>query len=490
MTDIVDNTDSVTLEEPIRQEPIIEESKLNFEVTQEYSSNKPEPIKGESEVERTSMPSSTIEDVRLMLAKHKESKIAEGEGGEKWFNTLQAGSENTPLADMLSKTTSRIPAKFKQKISINGKDLNGGTPKLGSKEGVKYTGEAARLRIRQALGMGTAMTAPLWHSGFWVTLKTPSEASLLELYRQINNYKISLGRSTYGLQFSNSTTYTSKALMEFIVDHIYNTTLKLDDNNDLAKHVDVRDLPILIWAIACATWPRGFNYDRACATDPTICRHVTEEKLDLRKLQWTDSLSLTDRQVTHMLNRTLNSVTVEQLDIYKSDFIRGKDTRVKISENGYVTLKTPTIQEHLDAGVKWVDGIENRYAKIMTESEGDREKGLFNQAKATLMRQYSHFVKSIEVNEEEYKDRELIDEVLDDLSSEDGFRDKFIESCGKFIDESVISLIAIPTYKCASCGEEQSPNKSKGLFSSLIAIDVANTFFTLLVQRLMKIQNR
>jgi hypothetical protein len=474
-------------DEPSTPIPVASKSNINFKVDLEYST----PLdKLPDNQEYVDMPTTNIGQIKEVLSSVIDKKLADGKEANAWLNTLNQGAQQAIFDDGLNKTTAREGASFTQKVISETGDLNAGIPKFKSKEGVKYTGEAARMRLRSNLGLGTAFTFPLWHSGFWITIKTPTEAALLELYREITSEKISLGRSVYGLMFSNSTSYTSKILLDFVLDNLYNTTLNVPDNDDIRNYIRVQDLPILIWGIACATWPKGFPYQRACIVDPDKCKHVITEKLDLKKLQWTDTSSLSTRQINHMSNRTANSMSLESVKLYVDEFTRGINKTVKLSDNGSVTLKVPTAHEHIEAGQKWISSIEERYGRSMLESENDREKYLYNQARATAMRQYSHFLKSLNVLDEEYDDRDIIDTMLDDMSSEDSFRDAFMEACSDFIDESIVSLIAIPTYKCPNCGMEQAPNRKKGVFSSLIAIDVAQTFFTLLVQKLTKIENR
>ena len=147
-----------------------EVAKTNFNQTLEYTASIPELVAGE---EIADMPTSNIEGIREVLTKVTDPKLAEGEQGAKWFSTLNGGAEANVFGDGFSKTLAREDALFEQTVKSEVGDLKAGTPKFNSKQGTKYTGEAALIRIKSSLGLGTAFTVPLWHSGFWVTLKSP-----------------------------------------------------------------------------------------------------------------------------------------------------------------------------------------------------------------------------------------------------------------------------------------------------------------------------
>lgn len=459
----------------------------NYTLSMPYSSPLEKPIVG---LEQMDLPSNNMKDISDTLKKLTDKDMLKGEADQDWFNVLNNSFSAGIMDDGLSTNLSRPNASFKQSIPSANGELRAGIPKFKSAPGTAYTGQAARIRIKASLGLGTAFTVPLWHSGFWLTLKTPSEGDLLDLYRQISSEKVVLGRNTTGLIFTNSSSYTSKALIDFAVDNLYSTSLDLADNANIRNHIDIRDLPIIIWGMACATWPKGFQYRRPCVIDPDNCKHVITELIDLSKIQFTDNSRLTELQIVHMSNRAPASMSVDSLITYKKQFLNGIDTKVKLTDSGSIVLKTPTVQEHIDAGYKWVSAIESKYGQVMTESNEDRETHLFKHARATAMRQYSHNVKSIEIGDDVYDDRETIDDALDDMSGDDKIREKFLETVATYIDDSMVSIIAIPTYECPSCKKQQVPSKNIGMFSGLIAIDVAQTFFTLLVQKLRKIDNR
>jgi hypothetical protein len=183
-------------------------------------------------------------------------------------------------------------------------------------------------------------------------------------------------------------------------------------------------------------------------------------------------------------------MTVESVQRYVDDFLVGKEKTYSLAPNVEMVLKMPDVTQHISAGYAWVTSIEERYARAMTLEPEEREQYLMDQAKATTMRQYGHFVKRFIVDGEEIDETADIDLYLNDLSADDAVREKFIEICGEYRDESVVSLVAIPTYDCPSCGKPQKKHEEGKPFGELIPLDVAQAFFPLLIQKVGQIRQR
>lgn len=436
------------------------------------------------------MPSATIAETRKTLENLPQTPLGADKNSQNWIGVLNGGITSVPYSDGFVNTTAREEAQFEQTVTAPTGPLHGFTPKFRVREGVKPTGESARFQIRAAMGLGTVFTVPLWHSGFWITLKAPPEGELLELYRKIAAEKVILGRSSYGFMFSNGTSYTSRILLDFVLENMYESSLALKEDEDIREYIRVPDLPLLIWGMACATWPGGFQYQRACISDPEKCKHVVKEKLNLSKLLWTDTTALTQFQIKHMASKQRASMTTDAVKRYVDEFIRGQDSKVEVTPTLSMVLRIPNVTEHIDAGHRWINTIEETYSRALSLEEGSRNDYLLSQGKATAMRQYTHFVKAVEANEQEYDELTVIEETLNDLTADDKIRNKFMEKTRAYLDDSVVSLIAIPSYKCPNCGGEQHHESDLKKHPNLIPLDVTQTFFQLLVQKLRKIEER
>lgn len=472
-------------EEKQIKEPIINK---NFTQIAEFSF----PIEGDFDYqnETAPMPSNLLSESKKVIDDIPNLNLTETQENREWVAAVNSGLTAVVSANGLNNTVLREGADFQQAIESDIGLLAAATPILKIKDDKKLSGEKARIHIRQALNLGSIFGVPLWHSGFWIRLKAPSEGDLLELYRQVISDKISLGRSTYGLLFSNDTSYISKAILDFCIKHVYDSSLSIPENDDIRNYIKTPDLPILFWGLTNAIYPNGFQYTRACVTDPEKCNYVLKERLDLSKLLWTDKTCLTKHQINHMTKRQRGSMNIESLKRYSEEFLRGQNKKIILSDKVSIIVKIPTSVEHIDAGYRWINAIEDNYGKALIQDETKRDTFLINQGKATMMRQYAHFVSSIEVSDESYDELETIENILNDLTADDKIRNNFIEKVAEYLDESVVSLVAIPTYKCPNCGGLQHSRKDNSRFMNLIPLEIPNTFFSLVLTRIRKIETR
>lgn len=477
------------LEEAIPAEPAPEP---NFKQTQQYSSSGMGKHWNRLD-EIAVLPGASTTNTRAVIADLPAAKIGSSDAAAEWMTGINDGMDNTPWRMGMESTVSQPGSDWRQEIPTAEGNIAGYVPKFVTKAGVKPTGESARFQIRASLGLGSSFMAPLWHSGFWVTLRSPQEADLQNLYRQITQDKVTLGRQTYGYIFSNNTAYSTKAMMDFVRDHLYDHSIVLDKDEDIGDYIRVPDLQLLIWGMACATYTSGFQYQRSCVADMEKCRHVIKEKLNPAKLLWTDMSKLTESQKRHMLKKKRNSVSKEEVKRYVSEFVTGQAERIEINDNLAMVLQVPSVNDHIASGYKWVGTIEETYAAVLTEDPKARDKFLSDQGRATAMRQYGHFVKEVISGEVTYsqedKEGDIIEDGLSDLTGEDKVREVFLTKVRDYIDRSIVSLVAIPTFTCPNCGGHQTGETHRH-HPELIPLDVQQVFFQILVRRLVKIEAR
>lgn len=412
-------------------------------------------------------------------------KLAEGDQGQKWGRSYLLSSETMLNGNVLTNSLAREDAMWDQKVTHEGERIGAGRPRFGGSQGGVISGERALIKTAAALGLGGMVQIPLWHSGIWVSIKAPSETSLLELYRRIANEKIQFGRTTSGMLFSNSGIYTVSYVTNFALQHVYDSSMRDSSPEYLKGIIKAPDIPILIWGLACAIFTRGYRYARPCTTDPSSCQHVTHGTLDLGKMIFTDSDSLSDWQKRLMVRRN-DKFTTEEVEQYQNERLRGANRRIAINDILSIVLKVPTIREYESSGFKWVDGIVNMLEGALgTSLRGDqRENYVREQAKLTALRQYSHWVKEVQVDEDIIEDQDTLEQFIGTLSGSPEITDRFLEEVGTYIDDSVLSVIAIPRYKCDECDGEQKADVHDHFHPYLLPVDVIRVFFTQLRQRL------
>jgi hypothetical protein len=476
---------------PVEQEEPVQ-TKSGKNATQHYPLSIPET----KETELLSLPTDYASNVRDVLNELPNIDLTDNPEAREWVEVLNQGLEMLPAQEMFKDTLSEADdGNFTQKPEYNGKLLIPGAPKFEKLENSVLKGEKAVIRVLQTLGLGSLFQVPLWHTGIWVTIKPPTEAEIIELNRQLINDKIQFGRSTYGLAFANTVAYTVDRLMDFIIDHIYNTTLKTESltGDQLKKMISCQDFPILLWGIACTIYSSGFKYQRACITNPEKCNHILEETINVTKLLWVNIESLTDYQKEHMSFRQARTRTAEQIERYKDELKVVHNSRVKLDADKdiHMTIKSPSMAEYIEGGYAWISSIVDAVEKTISSDlpSDEKEALIIRYAQASRLRQYGHWVESIEVETNITGDQETINELLNVLSSDDQIFASMMGKIKAYINHSVTALVGIPSFDCPKCSEKQEDNVYPQ-FTNIIPLDVQQLFFGLFTQRLIKLTDR
>ena len=448
----------------------------------------------ERTVNKVSMPSTFMDDRRSRVGDSLDPKLAGSAGAREWHDGVIRGEALLHEDDIYRATVENPNAEWHQAIETQGRKLMGSVPQLASVSGEALSGERGALRFMRFAGLGTIFSIPLWHTGIWITLKTPSEARLLEFNREMITDKINLGRDTHGLALSAMVSAYSDRLLKVAMDHLYTSNLKTD--KDLFDVISSHDIPLIIWGMACVIWNNGFQYERSCTHDPEKCNHIEQEKIDVTKLLWVNKNALTPWQVSHMTRRKGGEVTMEDVERYKKEMLNQQNRRVAMPGNDgqsyYFDLHVPTIREFIDHSNDWINSIVYSIERALEEEPGEDQRQAFitQNSKSTIMRQYAHWIDAIAFDDNTINDKETIGSILEYLSSDDVARDKYMQEIKNYIDDSAVAVIGIPTYDCTNCGGKQKFDSKNEALSAIIPLDILQTFFSLLVQKTISILAR
>lgn len=489
---VVENVSAEVVEET---ESKVELKKCNYQVDYEID----KVIEWDDNAETVTLPADFAEQARQVLLDTPNINLTDSDESRKWAAGVSEGLEFVTYGNVLNKTVNDEDAMFKQCVDHNGANLVAGSPKLKNIQNQNLKGERATIRLMSHIGLGTLFQTPLWHSGIWVTFKPPVETEIVELNRLLMSDKIRFGRTSYGLMFSNTVAYSTMRIVDFIIDHIYETSIKPEEVSvvDLKNIILSQDIPSLIWGFVCTMYPDGFQYQRSCIADPEKCNHVIQAKLNLSKLQWTNKNALSEACLAHMFDRKAKTKTKQNIIDYQKTILKTQKRQVDIDTPvGNVLkfiLKSPTINEYIDAGQQWIGNITNTIEQAvgLNSSQEEKEELIKNHAQSTSMRQFGHWVESIEFESNVIDDKGTIDSTLNILSAEDDIRVKFLESVSDYIDESTISLIGIPVFDCPKCASTAVGKKvNRPEFANIIPLDVLQLFFDLLMQKMGRIRQR
>lgn len=414
-------------------------------------------------------------------------KVQNDARGNTWWNAFKQAGKHIQSKGVYEATVARESAEWAQRIEYENLKLSMGKPpavnvgKAGS-----LVGEQAIQAIQNAMGLGTQLQVPLWHSGVWVTLSTPTDAELLNLERRIQDEKISLGRDTSGALFSNNMVYIIKHVYNFILEHVYSVTMEDYTPERFSSILRVTDMQTLIHAMACSIYPNGYEHGQPCTIHPDKCQHVTKDWINLTKMFWTDRTRLTKKQVKHMANRVAQH-KLEDIVAYQEEGKIGDGRLLEFDNDVKMVLRIPTIEQYVTSGTVWVEEVVDLVERIMTTERATTDKNDYIAAQARLvtLRQYGHWIKSVSMGDAIVLDEpELINDLLNRLSASDTIVDKFLADIKVYVEEATMSIVAIPSYKCPGCQGTMSSEETK--HPHLIPVDALITFFTLRDHRTLR----
>lgn len=406
------------------------------------------------------------------------------------IESLRKGFNVHPTLGIFRRTMRRKGSNWRQSIESENGILAANKPQFKD-PGTKLTGEKGMMHIRALLGFGSLVQVPMWHSGFWMTFKAPSDSALLELERRIAEEKVSLGRRTHGLMFANNSVFFNNHLIDFALDHVYSTTLTKEE--DIKDKLKVTDIPILIWGLACTIWPNGFEYARTVPkTSGDGGLELRKGKLSLGKLQVTDLSSLTKAQTRHMSNNRNRDMSDDSLARYfeqfgETDKAPMMNKRIRIDDMVEVELHVPSVKQYLLSGTSWINNIVTMVDRAfqLPPTDNRRDRYIDEHGAATYLRQYAHFIKAIHFADGTMVDTvDDVDSALDVLSENITISKSFYKQVIEFMEDSTITAIGIPAET------EEDEGKSYPRLQHILPLDVGSTFFILLQRKSVLIRSR
>ena len=400
---------------------------------------------------------------------------------ESYYNSIEENISTNSFVESM-----KIPGSFwTQKIEHLGGNIGPRKAAIGDINEDKLTGAAAVYHMQALLSAGTSVTHPFWASGVFLTIRNPSDSELGLLEESIRREKISVGRTTLGLAYSNQSVFLVKHVFNFIKDHIYKTSVKdlsSQENKDIGDILKITDLYPLIHLLACTIYPDGHAYNSPCLnTEPSKCGSVVTEVLQLFKMFWNKDSSITPEMRRFMANPDAKK-TVKEIEEYQKLVAENCSDVIDDIHPGFkVVARIPTINEYIESGERWImemgNTITNKLGTNLTDVQ--RNNLITEQAKLTSLREYVHcFDKIIYANGKEVEKRADIEAVFNVMSTNHEVVDNVSKAMNSFISRHTLTVIGIPNYVCVVCGKQHNPDVASehSLFTPL---DPMNLFFIL-----------
>lgn len=494
-------SESASVESPEQEEiPVAKDDEPN----RTTGHDEQREIVSEATVSDDKMINERIEDVLALLmaplsemsdASSKELAISDKVAINKYASSVYQAIRNHVSEEQEGNTPFDQDGAYWQQLASHDTGLIGAArPRMAHSRNGVISPKNAGNAMRSAVGLGSTLSVPLWHTGIWVRLDAPMNITLLELQRRIGMSKISLGRNTSGAAFNNTSVYIYTHLIDMILEHVAGSTL---GNNvtvqQLKETILVTDMPALIWGMASIIWPNGYPLVRPCVSDPTKCNHVDEAHINIGRLHWVNDRALSTFQ-RNLMSKRENVVTKEQLEQYQTEHVAPQEKLIEVNDATKISLKVPTIAEYFDAGHRWVDNIvasaHDAFGNELSDSE--RDDYVAECAAASRLRVYSHWVNHIAFydNDEEVsriEEREGIENALEVLTPDTELCDDIIGKIDAYIPQSIISAIGIPRYQCPACKGSSPDEGALTQLPEILQLEVAQVFFTLMQSLLKKV---
>lgn len=488
---------AVSPEKPVAEQTDIALVPQSFDATIEKPYREQIPI--EPGDDTYFLPSALQKDIADRFSKSPNFTLGTDPQSVRWAKVLSDSETNRSYQDSLHSVFEKDDTLFTQGVEVNKQSYGPSYPKFRSSENELIKGNNAVLRMLSHLGMGSMFQVPLWHSGFWITFKPPTESELVELQRQMSSDKIQFGRYSYGRLHSNLVGYTVNRLVDFALSHVYDTSLKTTEIsiNQLKSYIVVQDIFPLLWGLMATVYPKGFQYSRSCTADPEKCHHVVTEKINLTRLLWVDRNALSTTQKAHMTQRQSQSMSKDSVLQYQQQFLQFKPTRFKLIEEQDkdvdIYFQTSTVENYVNATFEWIDAIVQTVedvAELGETTQEEKEALIVTHGNASILRQAAHQVAKLEFATNTIEDHATINETLDALSSNPEIVRNFLKHLDEFNAQSTVAVVGIPSYTCPSCQKDQYERSLNEMFTNIIPLDVIQLFFDFITQRIEKISRR
>lgn len=334
-------------------------------------------------------------------------------------------------------------------------------------------------------GAVSIVQIPLFASGFWIAIRSPKLGDYVKLDERLGADKIAIGRESSGQIYSNLEVYTINYIVDFILERVYWVSLPNKDPKLIKSLMKSIDIPQLIWGICVAMYVKGYPLSQPCLADPENCQHVSRAMINLGKISWTDIAALTDEQVAHMAKARTETMQPESVLEYQKQFVFPAERLFYCgNRKNQIRLGIPSVADHVQIGTGWIQGIVADTQKAFGKEISDNERLQYmdKQARSTFLRQFSHWVEAVIVddgdgNSFEITAREKIDDYLEEICAEPDLSEMFISKVLDYIRAATVTLIAINKEPCPKCQKEIPDELTK--HPELIPLDVVSLFFTL-----------
>lgn len=340
-------------------------------------------------------------------------------------------------------------------------------------KGAEISGQKAKLFI--LAGNRNVKRIYLYNSGFNIILRGPTLIEVNLVYNRLYEDMHEYGRMLGAIFYMYSDLKIKSIIWDFIESLVISSNLnKWDKNNRLRNCVSLLDYQSILLAIGSLMFKSGYPLKHVCI-NPN-CRAVTEENVDLNRLQLTDFSRIPENKLRWLANS--EKVSLDDVKQYKEAL--GNTDNILIN-NYKLYLKVPSMSEYIVHGSAYNDEM------AMSIHDFTDSKIVDQYLKYNYSRLFEPWISHIEAIEPsdnsvlfKVADDETITLILNEIQNSDE-SEIFSEKINEFIQKVSVSNVGYFGVPCSSCGQEPT-----NMFNGFIPFDTQSSFFTMLVMRLIQ----
>jgi len=382
--------------------------------------------------------------------------------------------------------------------TLNNKPEYEGTPLVSKNLVINKrvkSSKAGLMKLSQKVGIGSNIHIPLWHSGFWITYMPMVDEEIINLELELVSEIARIGKETNALIFSNYNVLFADVILKHFKKKIVDSSLALEDGQDILDYININDIYTIALFMAKSMYPHGIHVVIPCSNTTILddkgipkCSYKARLKIDLNEVFWVDESKLTVEHKQLMSKKTPRSVTIDDVIKYQDTLpTSGEIEKSFTTDNGDITivLGPVSVNEYLESGRLFIEDLRDKAIEIIKNNknvgdENDAERLILS---SIFLNVYSHYIKKIPIDDAVITDLADKKDALNMLTSNKALSNDIMDMIKSYIDNSLISIVGVPKFKCPVCSSEQTTKE-------LIPLAVYEYFFILLHSRFEKVNQK
>jgi len=358
--------------------------------------------------------------------------------------------------------------------------------------------------LQDAFGGEVVIPIPLFNSGIWLGIETPTEPEYMVLQYLAAANESEIGASTAATVYGNHSVLYNKYAIDLVMNKIKYTNVKVDKFSDLRELILSSDINAMINGLIQVMFPNGLKRMIQCSNFLNVenpCNFKTLSKLNPNLTLHVDFTLFSDAQNYHMAKKGKDSVTVEEVKAYQDSWSMYNTKKQTYKDNKGVDIeivyKVPTIEEYITQGTYWTSRLRKTALDIISSIDEKRKNSFVESAyamqqKSNLLGNYLHYVKSITRDNSTITSLDDIDKALSIFSQHLAMYDRILDNIHEFINSSTNNIVGIPEYTCPKCKEVNDNYKVDAghRHKKIIPFNVLQVLFTLGTLKFKRIEER